>query len=267
VQVYKGDPPPGTRPAADGTIDAAQLAVEPLYEPDDDADGVADLSTDRTDLAVSLSKSFDARGDVRVALTVTNRGPRSADQPGVAMTFPANTVVRWDTDCVTNLRMAINRLAPGSSCALPAIAAGTSQTTWFTLPVGSATFSARVFAEGPDLSPADNTAALAAPALPPLTASAAARQRLAKGIKVTVQASRPGPVDIRATFKVHGRKLVVSRTVKAAAATPLTLTIRPRGAQLRSLRRAVARGALRGVVTVSAADVVAGPAREVRLAR
>ena len=265
VLAFGGDPPPGVGESPDELIEDGQLAAEAVYENDDDADGLGDQSADRTNLSVALATAPDATGGLRVGITVTNHGPLTADQPGVAMTFPALFAARWDQPCVKNLRMALNRLPSGSSCAIEALPAGASRTLTFTTRDGG-TIEARAFAEGPDVAPADNTATLRLIPPPPWELKVAPKQRLANGIVAKVRMARAGRVRVSVRFRVNRHWLLVTRTVKVPAATEVTVPLRPTGAKLRSLRRALAsEGSLSGLVLLGVGDMVIGPGQRVRV--
>jgi hypothetical protein len=55
---------------------------------------------------------------------------------------------------------------------------------------------------------------------------------------------------VTAAFKVRGQMIRVTRTVKLVAGAQRTLTLRPTGAKLRSLKRALKGGALNAEINV-----------------
>jgi hypothetical protein len=106
-----------------------------------------------------------------------------------------------------------------------------------------------IASEGVDLAAADNRAAVALPAAPAFELVAASKLRLSRGIKVQVRAVRAGRTRVTVAFKARGKTVKLGKVVKLAPYTARSVTIRGRGAKLRSLRRMLAKGAVKAEVT------------------
>jgi hypothetical protein len=220
---------------ADERVSGAQLALKEFSEPDSDRDLRGDTTEDRTDLRLSTLPRLGADCRWRIAVTVFNAGPLPADLPVLKATgVPA----RWEG-------------ATGSDLPLAPLAVGETRTlTLLTdLPTGQGPW-VSLSSEGPDLAAGDNTGTFMLSAVPPFTIAAAKRQSLRDGLKADVGASCVRRARVTATFKVRGRTVRVARTVKLGAGAARTLTLRPTGAKLRSLKRALKRGPLDAEITV-----------------
>ncbi len=224
---------------ADERITGAQLALAPVYEPDTDGDLRGDATEDRTDLQVRAWPVGYANGRMRIEITVHNAGPLSADLP-VLKTSGA-VPARWENGS-SELKLA--PLAAGESRMLMLVADS---------PSGAGPVIA-VSAEGPDLAPGDNMTTFILGAPPAFTVTAAKRQTLRKGIKVDVGGPAGGSARVTVAFKVRGRPVRVTRTVKLKPFTARTVTLRPGGATRRSLERALRRGPLTAAITVRTLD-------------
>ena len=213
---------------ADERINGAQLAISPIYEPDADGDLRGDTTEDRTDLQLSLVPTLGADCRWRVAATVRNAGPLAADRP-------------------------VLKAAGSPDLALTPLAAGESRTLSLLTDTPSGPF-VSLSSEGPDLVPGNNMATFAVTPARPFTVTAAKQQSLRKGIKLSVRGSCNRKARVTATFKVRGRTIKVARTVNVDVTAARTLTLRPTGAKLRSLRRAAKRGKLTAQITVRSPD-------------
>lgn len=234
------------------------LAITAITETDLDQDLLGDRTEDRTDLQAGAGPTTrGADGRLRTPVTITNRGPLQADVPLFETTSDAEgldpvALVRadrdgWESGCVHRALM----FRPGKDlCVTVPLAVGASRTHTF-ISAGPAEIA--VGAEGPDLAPADNvvrvTGVTPVEQTQPqpqarLSLKVAQRQRLRDGLKVHV-AGR-GRVRVTAAFKVRGKTIRLARTVTAGK----TVTLKAKGAKLRTLRRAVERGPVRAVVTV-----------------
>jgi hypothetical protein len=220
---------------ADERVTGAQLAIEEVLEGDMDRDLRGDSTEDRTDLQVSVLPQLGADCRWRVAVTVRNAGPLSADLPVLkGLANPS----RWQG-------------ATGSDLPLAPLAAGETRTLTLLadLPTGRGPI-VSVSSEGPDLADGDNTATFVLSPVPPFTLTTPKQQSLRKGIKVGVRGSCTRRGRVTAAFKVRGQMIRVTRTVKLVAGAQRTLTLRPTGAKLRSLKRALKGGALNAEINV-----------------
>ena len=235
---------------ADERITGTQLALEPIHEPDVDQDLRGDATEDRTDLQLSMVPRLGADCRWRVAATVRNAGPLPADRPALGF---LGIQSRWeDTPAI---RSRWESASAGSGAILAPLAVGESRTLTLlaNLPAGQGPF-VTASAEGPDLATGDNTATFALSPAPAFTVTTPKRQSLGKGIRLGVRGSCNRQARLIVAFKVRGHTIRVARTVDVGAATARTLTLRPAGAKLRSLRRAVKRGPLSARITVSSPD-------------
>jgi len=206
----------------------AQLTVKFNREPDSDGDLRGDLTEDHTDLRVSAVPAREPDGRLRVDVTLTNAGTLAADVPTVEASALAGA--RWEGACLPYLAF--------PACATTPLAAGESRS--FVLRAEdpgatSVTVSAR--AEGSDLAPVDNSTVAGFLAAPPFDLAIADRQRVSRGIKVRVRGVAAGPARVTASFKVRGHTFWLSRPVTLTPYVARTVTLRARGATLRSLRR------------------------------
>jgi hypothetical protein len=135
------------RPGREDVRDrGVHLALTYDTEPDADADGLGDVTQDRTDLRVSAVPTREHDGRLRVDVKLTNLGSLPADRPALDVSPLADA--RIEGACLT----------PYPSCQTPPLAPG--ETRPFTILAAdpaatSVTVSAR--AEGTDLQPADNS--------------------------------------------------------------------------------------------------------------
>jgi hypothetical protein len=211
-------------------IAGARLAVRPVVQRDIDRDLVGDETEDRTDLRIATSAAREADGRARIVVTVANAGPLAADLPALTTKLAG---ARWEGDC--------SPIALYPACAPRRLAAGETRTFVLRGDLPDAVSSeVSVASEGPDLTPADNTAAIRLAAAPPFVLAATGNQRLSRGVKVQVSGVRAGRTRITMAFKVHGKTVKVGRVVKLAPYTQRTVTVKAKGAKLRSLRRALA---------------------------
>jgi hypothetical protein len=213
---------------ADERLAGAQLTISGAYEPDVDRDLLGDISEDHTDLRLTVSPKRAANGRVMTAVTVTNAGPLVANGPRIdAKDLPLGT---WWGDCLPHMSFpvcAMTPLGPGESRTVIVVSDWTE----------TASPSFTVTSEGADLAPADNTVTAALSAAPAFDLVAAPSQRLSQGVKVQVRGVHAGRARVTVAFKVRGKTIKVGRIVKLAPFTARTVTIRPAGAKLRSLRR------------------------------
>ena len=131
-----------------------------------------------------------------------NAGPLSADLPVLSSSVPGG---RWLGEC----RPASAFIPPApQQCPLAPLAAGESRTLVLASDVPDAASAAvTASAEGPDLEPADNAAAVTLGRGSRVRRQRRAKQQaLRKGIKVQVAAAcAPGRARVTAAFKVRGR--------------------------------------------------------------
>jgi hypothetical protein len=223
----------------DERIDGARIAIREVVERDRDQDKAGDETEDQTDLRAGSTRA-------RVAVTVTNAGPRAADLPAISTSL-ANA--RFDS-CRADSLAGFWVLGPGS-CPVQRIAPGESRTVTV---VGDAPDATTVFvrtrAEGPDLAYGDNETSVGIPAAPPFTLTTAASQRLQQGVTVKVSAARTGRARVTVAFDVRGRTVKLAKIVTLKADAERAVTVRATGSKLRSLRRAVRSGALTAQIAV-----------------
>jgi hypothetical protein len=228
---------------ADEQVAASHLTVTSVFEPDRDRDLRGDTTEDRTDLTVAAAPTRDGIGRLKVALTVTNAGPLPADLP--LLTATAARQPRWaDGGCTA--------ASSGNLCVLSPLAPGESRTmTFFDDAPGVASAGFTLTAEGADLNGLNNQAAFAFGPAQAFALSAAAEQRLSRGIKLTVTGAAQQRARVTVAFTVRGRTIKLVRTVALAATESRALTLRPTGAKRRALRAAAGRKPLRARITVS----------------
>ena len=231
--------PPGAQGDPTQVRKAAKLAVRGIWEYDVDLDLAGDESEDRTDLRLSATTpARDRDGRVRIALTITNAGPRAADLPSVATSLADARIV--DDTC----RREMWRWRVDDICLLSrSIASGESRTV--TLESGSREAVATtisVHSEGPDLAGADNAVRVDVPAATPIQSGAPFRlscaksSTLRKGVKVRIRSEHDG--QVRVTLSLRNGKVKLAKAVTLKARVSRTVTFRPTGAKLRALRRA-----------------------------
>jgi hypothetical protein len=234
LDVFGGDPPPGTAGTPTEQRPGASLALTGIFEGDSDQDLRGDKTEDRTDLQVSAVPGRDPDGRLRVAVTVHNAGPLTADLPVLnSSPLPAG---RWESGCLQD-RAPWYTMSTG--CRLAPLAAGESRTLEYVSDVVTAGDAAvSVSSEGTDLTAADNTArfAITRPSMFGLGVPTSARPR--DGITVNVRSVRTARARITVAFKKRGRTVKFARVVALKAFTARTVRVRPGGAALRSLRRA-----------------------------
>ncbi len=250
-QLWTVDAAPG------GQTAGAHLNIEGIYEEDVDGDLLGDRTEDRTDLVVGTPVTSHAPdGRLRIDFPLTNKGPLPADAPLVAASGLSQKewqgTCNWRGTSLDFLESELRYAFSLSTCGLAALAPGTTRTvTLFAAVTAADTITLRAGAEGPDLQPADNGTTVTAVPLPAFTLAVERRQRLARAITARVTAGLPGTARLTATFVLPGGTVVrLGRTDKLPAAAPQTLTLRPRGGDLRALRRAVRRGTVRGTVSI-----------------
>jgi hypothetical protein len=224
---------------ADERVTGAQLALKALVEPDADGDLRGDTTEDRTDLQLTMLPTLAADGRWSVAVTVHNAGPLPADVPIAKVTGVPS---RWQSGCTSERT---------GTCSLAPLAVGETRTLTLLTdsPTGQGPW-VTVSAEGPDLVSTDNTRSFIVGPPPPFALTTAKKQSLRKGIKVEVRGQHAGRARVTAAFKVNGRTVKIARTVKLAAYTARSVTMRPTGAKLRSLKRALKKGPLNAEITV-----------------
>jgi hypothetical protein len=131
------------------------------------------------------------------------------------------------------------------------IAAGETRTVALTAPtLDAVNTTLTIGGEGPDLADGDNTVPVTAPAATPLALTTAKSQRLAKGVRVHVRGIRDGRARVTAAFKRGGKTVKLAKVVTLQAGQERTVTLKPTGAKLRSLRRLVATRSVKASVTV-----------------
>lgn len=224
----------------------ARLAITGIFEPDIDQDLVGDTTEDRTDLKLEhVRPTRNPDGTLRVALDVTNAGPRTTDLLRIKTTVkdvrvegctPSTTITSPD----------------GLQCFLTTpVAAGATGTVILTADSPRAAAGVvTVSGEGPDLNEADNTVKVEAPAATPLSVTAPKSQRLGKGVKVNILGIRDGRARVTAVFKHGGKTVKLAKVVTLRAGHERAVTLKPTGAKLRSLRRLVGARALPASITV-----------------
>jgi hypothetical protein len=222
---------------ADARITGAQLAIQEVPERDVDEDLLADATEDRTDLRLSAVPTREADGRLRLDVTLTNGGPLTAHLPYLSAVVIPGAPWRGSCGPFSNFP---NPFA--SNCFVDALAPGDSRTFVLRADAPDArTVRLSTVAEGPDLVPADNEVAIAVAAAPTFDLVVVEPQRLRDGIRVRVRSVRAGRARIRVAAKVRrGRTVTLSRTTRLLPYVGKTVTIHPRGAKLRALRRAEA---------------------------
>lgn len=226
------------------TWDGAGLALAAVDEPDIDADLRGDRTEDRTDLSLSTRATWAPDGKVRIALTVSNAGPLTADLPYLASErLDRAPAASWPLPCPATYQALLAAARGGhNACLLPPLSPGGQQTVTLDLPPGG-TFPVSVGSEGDDLAPDDNSAEV--PLVPPgyrvlyRKVSLAARR-----IVVRVRADLPGGARIVA--RAPGVR--VSRTVRLRAGTQ-RLSLRLGPVNTRRLHAPSRRRALKVTVT------------------
>jgi hypothetical protein len=240
VDVYRSDPPNGT---PDERMAGASLNVEGVFARDVDSDLLADETEDRTDLRLSAAApETDRSGELSLRVTLTNAGPLAADlptlmasSPTLTASTPKDAVIRWSGCSPEALTIWVLPLRGGRPCFAGALPAGHSRTFMLLVPAGKAVpVTLAVGSEGPDLHAEDNAISPVIQPLPAVTLTAARHQRLARGIATRLRLARPGSVRVVATFG----DVRFARTVRLPAGEERTVTLRPRGADLRRLRAA-----------------------------
>jgi hypothetical protein len=255
-----------------GSRGGARLALEPVVEGDVDRDLRGDRTEDRTDLRLGATRSRAANGALQTRLVISNLGPLTADLPTLEVERDASDGLfdrGWEPGCAI---VPMGLFNGKHQCLLPAIGPGGSRTVTYASELPRDIL---VRAEGDDLAPADNTVrpediglaaendvlrrSATAPAI-----GVRGKATLRRGI--TVRVSGEGRSRIAATFKVRGRTIRVARTLSLTRDIARTLTLRPSGATLRSLRRAAISGRLRAEITLrtAAGAVVAQTATIIR---
>jgi hypothetical protein len=235
-----------------GTQPGAKLAITGIFEADIDRDLVGDKTEDRTDLRLSTDAKRDADGRLRLSATITNAGPLVANFPTIQIGPLGIPLIhgRWQDGCHHPSPWGPTADA-GGTCRLTPLAVGESRTVTLVGDLPDAVTATLVAnAEGADLTPADGTSPVSVAAAPTFDLVAAGKQRLRRGAKVQVRGVRAGKARVTVAFKVRGRTVKLARTVTLTPYTARTVTLRPRGPKLRSLRRAVARGPVKATITV-----------------
>lgn len=224
----------------------ARLAIIGIFEPDADQDLVGDTTEDRTDLKLGAAEhTRGPDGTLRVAVPVTNAGPRTADLLRISTTVSDAKVEGCSP-------MATIRYPDSVQCTLASpIAPGTTRTVRLTATdpaAEKATLTVR--GEGPDLDDADNAIAVDAPAATPLTVTARKAQRLRPGVKVRVSGIRDSRARVTVAFRLGGKTIKLSKVVALRAGKEREVTLKPTGPELRSLRRLAGSRPLPASVTV-----------------
>jgi hypothetical protein len=233
----------------DEWLPGAWLPLSGVYEDDTDQDLAGDATEDRTDLKIAAAPSRDADGTLRVAVTITNAGPRAADLPQIETPLPGARIegCRPFSQSSPEWWLRIKQCVQSQS-----LAAGQSRTLAITAGANpdAVTTAVKVLAEGPDLNPADNSVPVGFPAEPAFTVTTGKSHELRRGVKVNVRGARAGRARVTVAFKVHGRTLKLAKVVALKPYVERTVAVRAGGAKLRSLRRALASGALSAEITV-----------------
>jgi hypothetical protein len=273
LDTFPGDPP------ADTPVRTPRAALAIAGVAYDDADG--DLVPDQdehTDLRLTPgTPTYVSPGVQRIPFTITNAGPRTADEAQVVQDASGPVGVlshTWEGDCSRELFWDTNPPSWFGICNGAPLAPGESRGVALIAPISAPTtveFLAR--AEGPDVNPDDNRVSLqllpiyapspgptplssATPVAPKL--SVARRQRLAHGIAATITLHDAGQVTVKAGIRLHGRTLSITRSLNLPAGRAIKVTLHPSRAQLRRLRGALPLKGTLSVGSVSAPFTLRG---------
>jgi hypothetical protein len=235
-----------------------QLQFAHVSERDLDRDLAGDVTEDRTDLAVTGDA---VRGsDGRTTLTVTNRGPRTADWPQLTVDVPRTDnswswARGWTPECAApaERRFMVPPAGGGSWCDLPALAPGQSHTVSFPTVDDGRPLKVTASAEGPDLADADN-AITVVPRLadaPVASLRAPARARAVRGVRLRVRSEQAGTARATLSVRYRGKLRKTTRTLSLRARAARTVVMRP--ALVRG-RRPTGRAALTVTVTAPGSE-------------
>jgi hypothetical protein len=212
-----------------------------VVESDIDGDRLGDSTEDRTDLTLTAVPTRDAIGRLKVAVTIANPGPLRADRPILTAT---KRLGRWEGACDQNVISA-------NQCYLEPLAVGESRTLSFydDAPAAqSAGFT--LVSEGPDLNGLNNLSLLAFGAAQAFDLSTAPKQHLKDGVKLSVLSALTRRARVTLSFKTHGKTVKIGRVIDTPGLKDVQVTLRPSGAKLRTLKRALARGPVKTQLTV-----------------
>ncbi len=137
-----------------------RLAIGEQIQPDSDGDLRGDRSEDRTDLRVTTRVT----GGRTLAVTISNAGPLSADQPLITVESLSARGAGWQPCAGSRKRQraisdAVDRGEGRRTCPVRSLPAGASTRVTFPLPRSRRVRAEVVVtSEGEDLHPADNTA-------------------------------------------------------------------------------------------------------------